>query len=140
MSVIYIIYAYSSITMYILHKLIYIYITVIKRKLNSQSEKQMARFYLYHLHSHCQCLDFSFDCFQTNYFPSGKMFRFVAKMLKMFMLSKMCVSSLSNFESKTVVLLFWTVSDKMHADLINSAKDFLKGKISGLVITHGHAL
>lgn len=123
-----------------LHTLIYIYVRVIKIKLNSQSGKQMARFYLYHLHSHCQCLDFGFDCFQSNYLPSAKMFGFVAKMLKMFMLSKMCVSTLRNIQSKTVVLVFWTVSDKMHADLINTAKDFLKGKIAGFVTIHGHAL
>lgn len=91
---------YTVVLQCVFYTHIYIYITVIKRKLNSQSEKQMARFYLYHLHSHCQSLDCGFDCFQTNYFPSGKMFRFVAKMLKMFMLSKMCVSSLRTSNQK----------------------------------------
>ena len=68
------------------------------------------------------------------------MFGFVVEMFKMFKLNKMCVSTLRNIRSKQWFWCFELSQTKMHADLINTAKDFSKGKIAGLVIIYGHTL
>lgn len=69
-----------------------------------------------------------------------EMFGFAAKILKMFTLNE--VVCLYNEKHQIKNSCFGVLSHlrKAHADLINSPKNILKGKIAGLVVVRCHTL